>query len=78
MAHPRSLEEVRLGIERLMAQMTIKPGWVQRIVNGEILEPAKMEFCTLCKLWHVDNEHDLKYHTEPVEPGVKEKQVGKL
>lgn len=61
-----------------MAHIRLKPGWVQRIIRGDIMEPVEMQFCGICRLWHVEPEHNLKYHTEPVEPEIKESKIAGL
>jgi hypothetical protein len=58
-----------------MAQIKLKPGWVHRIINGEYTGPEELAYCVVCGTWGIKSVHDFKYHTEPVEPGVKENKI---
>jgi len=46
----------------------LKPGWVGRIIRGEVVEPIEMKFCIPCSLWYVEGDHN---HVEPVEPDLR-------
>jgi hypothetical protein len=50
-----------------MTHISLKPGWVRRIINGAVMEPIEMKFCEICRAYTVETHN----HVEPVEPEVR-------
>lgn len=56
--------------------INLKPGWVNRIIRGEVVEPIEMFFCVNCGLYHTEGDHaKCVVNMVPVEPEVIEKET---
>jgi len=60
-----------------MASLRPKLGFIQ-VIRGDIVEAVEMRFCEACKLWHVDRDHIVRRHPEPVEPDIIQKPIAGL